>query len=131
MRHIDKIIIHCADTPAGRANTVEDIDRWHREQGFNKVGYHYVVHLDGQVHPGRALSEIGAHCSGHNRTSIGICYIGGGCGIDTRTEAQKTALLSLVRCLKSQFPDAKVYGHRDFSDKACPCFDAQAEYSNL
>jgi len=26
------------------------------------------------------------------------------------------------------YPDAIVYGHRDFSTKACPSFDAKKEY---
>lgn len=131
MRRIDKIIIHCSDSPKGRPDTIDDIDRWHKERGFVRVGYHFVVHLDGSIHPGRAISGMGAHCSGQNKNSIGICYIGGANGEDTRTHAQKIALESLIRCLKAEFPGAKVYGHRDFSNKDCPSFDAQEEYKNL
>lgn len=131
MRKINSIIVHCSDSPEGRADTIDDIRRWHvDERGFVDIGYHYVVHLDGSVHPGRRLDTIGAHCSGHNAKSIGICYIGG-MGKDTRTPAQKIALESLIRCLKAEFPEAKVYGHRDFANKACPSFDAKEEYKDL
>ncbi|MBP5691206.1 MAG: N-acetylmuramoyl-L-alanine amidase, partial [Bacteroidaceae bacterium] len=77
MRKITEIIIHCSATPQGVDYTVADIDRWHRQRGFNKIGYHYVIYRDGSIHQGRPVEEIGAHCIGHNAHSIGVCYIGG------------------------------------------------------
>ena len=48
---------------------------------------------------------------------------------DTRTELQKSALLSLLYDLRRIYPDAKIYGHRDFDKgKDCPSFDARYEY---
>ena len=137
MRTINKIIIHCSDTPEGRPNTVADITAWHKkERGFRTIGYHYVIYLDGEVVQGRPIKEIGAHCTGHNAHSIGICYIGGRSAdmkknIDTRTPAQKKALVELITALRTQFPDAKVYGHRDFACRDCPCFNAKEEYKDL
>ena len=136
MRTINEIIVHCADTPAGRDNTVADITRWHKDRGFRTIGYHYVIYRDGSIHTGRPVQEIGAHCKGHNAHSIGICYIGGKSADgkrheDTRTPEQKEALLSLLRQLKAQYPNTTVYGHRDFSSKPCPCFDARSEYKSL
>lgn len=134
MRKIDEIIIHCTDTPAGRKTTVEDIDRWHKERGFKKIGYHYVIYLDGSVHKGREESEIGAHCKEHNARSIGVCYVGG-CILDgkkriykdTRTPEQKQALYNLLAELKSRYPGATVHGHNEFANKACPCFKVPEE----
>lgn len=77
MRKITEIIIHCAATPEGKDFTVQDIDRWHRQRGFKSIGYHFVIYRDGSIHKGRPLDQIGAHCTGHNANSIGICYIGG------------------------------------------------------
>ena len=77
MRKIDEIIIHCSATAEGRNFTVEDVRRWHKARGFVDVGYHYLVYLDGSVHVGRPLAQVGAHCLGHNAHSIGVCYIGG------------------------------------------------------
>ena len=136
MRSINEIIVHCADTPEGRDNTVADITRWHKDRGFRTIGYHYVIYRDGSIHNGRPIEEIGAHCKGHNAHSIGICYIGGKSAdgkkhIDTRTPEQKEALLSLLRLLKAQFPNAQIYGHRDFAARDCPCFDARSEYRSL
>ena len=50
---------------------------------------------------------------------------------DTRTPAQKAALLKLLKELKRKYPNAKIYGHRDFANKPCPSFDAKTEYSSL
>ncbi len=135
MRDIREIIVHCSATRKGMDFRSADIDRWHRERGWKCIGYHYVVDIDGKLETGRALTEQGAHCRGHNRNSIGICYIGGldeyGQPCDTRTAAQKTTLLHLIRRLKELFPQAKVYGHRDFANKACPCFNAKKEYEEI
>ena len=136
MRGIYEIIVHCAATREGRDFTVEDITRWHKARGFATIGYHYVIYRDGSIHEGRPLEQIGAHCVGHNKHSIGICYIGG-CASDgktpkdTRTPEQKEALLALLRRLKARFPNATIHGHRDFAAKACPSYDAFREYRQL
>ena len=136
MRTIKEIIIHCSDTPEGRDDRAADIDRWHKQRGFDRIGYHYVIDLDGTIEAGRDTECIGAHCKGHNTNSIGICYIGGADRYtlkqkDTRTDKQKSSLLLLLKYLRQRYPDAKIYGHRDFSDKPCPCFDAKNEYENI
>lgn len=132
MRKIDKIILHCSATKEWQNFTTQDIDQWHKQRGFAKIGYHYVIYLDGSVHKGRSEELIGAHCLGHNATSIGICYIGGldsaGKPKDTRTHAQKVALEKLVADLKVKYPKAKIHGHNEFAAKACPCFDVKKEY---
>ena len=131
MRTIREIILHCSATREGQDFTVQDIDRWHRQLGFLRIGYHYVVYRNGTIHIGRTLEEVGAHCQGHNRSSIGICYIGGlsadGRPKDTRTPEQKAALRALVAQLKERFPGAQVYGHNRFAAKACPCFRVPEE----
>lgn len=162
MRDIREIIIHCADTPEGRNNTVADITAWHKARGFRTIGYHFVIYLDGSIHKGRPIEEVGAHCKegGHNRHSIGICYIGGRTADmkenkDTRTPAQKQALLRLLKELLSRFPRATIHGHREFTcknnangkcpgcakmpdspnckyaSKPCPSFNATREYLYL
>lgn len=130
MREIRQIFLHCAATPEGKDFTVKDIDTWHRQRGFNEIGYHYVIYRDGTVHEGRKLEKIGAHATGHNTYTIGICYIGGmdknnKNPKDTRTPEQRFALFKLVMELCDKFllkPD-NVYGHCEVANKACPSFD--------
>ena len=136
MRKINLIIVHCSATPEGKDFTVDDITRWHKARGFKTIGYHYVIYRDGTIHGGRPVSEEGAHCVGHNKNSIGVCYIGGLVADgktpkDTRTDAQKLSLRNLLSQLKKSYPNAAIRGHRDFAAKACPSFDATKEYCNL
>lgn len=139
-RPINKIIVHCSATPEGKDFTVDDIRSWHKQKGWSDIGYHYVVYRDGSVHVGRDVNRQGAHCADNNGNvgSIGVCYIGG-CARDgktakdTRTDAQKTALLNLLTDLKKLYPQAVILGHRDLDKhgKMCPSFDAKKEYSRL
>ena len=139
-RPINKIIVHCSATPEGKDFTVDDIRSWHLKKGWSDIGYHYVVYRDGSVHVGRDVNIQGAHCADNNGNigSIGVCYIGG-CARDgktpkdTRTDAQKTALLNLLIDLKKLYPQAVILGHRDLDKhgKLCPSFDAKKEYSNI
>lgn len=126
MRPVNRIILHCSATAEGKDYTVADIDQWHKARGWQGIGYHYVVYRDGSIHNGRPIEAVGAHTSGYNKDSIGICYIGGvdatGKPKDTRTPEQKKALRELVAKLKEQFPNATVHGHYEFAQKACPSF---------
>lgn len=131
MRQIKEIILHCSATKEGKAFTVADIDRWHRENGWKGCGYHYVVGLDGVVEEGRPVEEAGAHCKNRNAESIGVCYIGGcdlvGNAKDTRTGAQKASLVKLVRRLMEKYSLGmeKVRCHNEFAARACPSFSIE------
>ena len=136
MRNIDKIVIHCSATPEGRDVQISEIKKWHvEERNWSDIGYHYVVLLDGTLEIGRPIPRNGAHVKGHNKNSVGIAYVGGtdstGQPKDTRTAQQKFTLKVLLKTLRSVYPGAKIYGHRDFSSKVCPSFDAKEEYKNL
>lgn len=135
-RNIKELIVHCSATPEGKDYSVDTIRQWHLQRGFSDIGYHYVIYRDGSIHIGRDESIIGAHCTGHNTNSIGVCYIGG-CATDgktpkdTRTTEQKQSLVKLLKELKTKYPQASIHSHRDFANKACPSFDATKEYSSL
>ena len=151
---ISNIVVHCSATPNGKPFGIKDIDGWHKARGFKRmsafvakfnpdlkhVGYHFVIALDGTVQTGRSTDEIGAHVSGHNTGSIGICMI----GTDKFTQAQWAALHKLVRNQKAFWPNARVCGHRDFSPdknkdgkitpnefiKLCPSFDVKTWWND-
>ena len=141
MRKINKIIVHCSATQEGKDFDAAEINRWHLKRGWNGIGYHYVVLLDGTIEYGRSIYKQGAHVKGENEGSIGICYIGGvksergsnGKWIakDTRTPEQKESLLLLLKTLKKMHTSATIHGHNEFAAKSCPCFDANKEYCNI
>lgn len=135
MRKINKIIIHCTATPEGRDYTVAQIRDWHvKGNGWSDIGYHFVIDRNGTVHKGRPIEKIGAHTTGQNATSIGIAYIGGITNDgkktpkDTRTPAQRVALVNLVKELKASFGEnVTVHGHNEFAAKACPSFNVKTD----
>jgi N-acetylmuramoyl-L-alanine amidase len=135
MRDISKIILHCSATPGGRDVTVDDIRRWHLANGWDDIGYHFCIYADGSIHRGRDLDKSGAHTYGHNRNSIGICYIGGVDKdmnpTDTMTEMQDIAVIELVKSLRLIFGHLSLHGHNEFSSKSCPSFDVQDKYKFL
>ena len=136
MREINKIIVHCSATREGENYEVAEIRKWHLARGFSDIGYHFYIDLYGEIHKGRDISKIGAHCKGHNRNSIGICYCGGveadgKTPKDTRTTDQRRSLVAVLRTLKAMYPNAVIHSHSDFANKACPSFNATLEYENI
>jgi len=146
MREVKYIVIHCSATKEGVNVSAATIDTWHKRRGWNGIGYHYVIGIDGKIEAGRPVNTMGAHVGGGgNRASIGIAYIGGVDANlkakDTRTEAQKKSLIKIIEILKNIYPEASIHGHRDYSVdkdgdgvephefmKQCPCFNAEVEY---
>jgi len=137
MRQINKIIIHCSATREGENYTVDTIRSWHVDgRGWSDIGYHFYIDLYGEIHKGRDIAKIGAHCKGQNRNSIGICYCGGveadgKTPKDTRLDCQKDSLTAVLRTLKAMYPEAVIHSHNDFANKACPSFNATEEYKHL
>lgn len=138
------IVIHYSATPIEQSITAADIDRMHRQRGFTKIGYHYFIRRNGLIETGRDLSqpgrfEVGAHSSGENDASIGVCYEGGvrlgalQVGFDSRTPRQTASLTELILGLIERFPGALVDGHRDMPNAAtqCPGFNARGWWDGV
>lgn len=130
------IVLHCSATPEGRDHDASEIRRWHRSRGWKDIGYHYVIKRNGIVELGRDVDLMGAHAKGFNAHSIGIVYVGGmdidgDKPKDTRTTEQDIAFVYLLRHLVALYPEARIVGHNELSEKACPSFDVQKEYSWL
>ena len=131
------LIIHCADTYADMDIGVEEIRRWHKNKGWDDVGYHHVIRRNGVVEDGRDHDTPGAHAYNPgpgpgNSNSIGICMVGGkardGENAVNFTRKQMDALYVLVSQLVARYPGAEVIGHCDVpnSGKTCPNFNAKA-----
>lgn len=154
MRAINLIVIHCAATFPGQDIGAAEIERWHRDRGYDGIGYHGVIRRDGRLESGRPMDKAGAHTKGHNARSIGICMVGGlqdGKGGDANgdgvieefengqrgvpeanyTPAQWATLERTIRALVKKYPGARVAGHNEFAAKACPCFDVKKWWAGL
>ena len=144
MRDINEIVVHCTATnPSWYADkdaedVVNEIRRWHtQERGWSDIGYHFIIHRNGQIKAGRPITRTGAHTKGRNKGSIGIALVGGRGGaaddafLDNFTADQERELRALIDSLKEEFPTiSTVSGHNDYASKACPCFDVGAWISS-
>lgn len=147
MRTIKYIAVHC--TAGSQRQTLADLETEFRRKGWKNPGYHYVVKPDGDIVQLLSENKVSNGVRGFNSKSINVAYIGGidtgGKPVDNRTDAQKRSLRALLKLLHKKYPSATIQGHRDFSPdlnhdgrispneyiKACPCFDAKAEYADI
>ena len=112
----NEIILHHA---AAENCSPEDIHRWHLNNGWAGAGYHFLVRKDGKIYRLRPEWAVGAHASGSNSDSIGICAEGN-YDYEIMPEAQKNSLIWLVNYLKNKYGITKVIGHRDVNNTSCP-----------
>ena len=126
------IVIHCTQTRPSQNIGAKDIDRWHREQGWLKIGYATVIKRDGTIEQGREDDEVQAAVKGYNHTSFNLCLIGGAKEEDWKqaednfTAEQWESLKKELTRLVQKYPDAQIVGHRDLDDKKfCPSFNVR------
>lgn len=112
----ERIFLHHA---AATNCTVEDIDRWHKNNGWTCIGYHFFINKKGEIYRGRPENTIGAHASNNNSDSLGICFEGNFEAEEMTTE-QIEAGKELVSYLKEKYSISKVLGHRDVNNTSCP-----------
>ena len=124
MRKISKIVVHHSASPPV---SLEKITEWHRERGYSDVGYHFVIQAGGLIRLGRPLGQMGAHCKGHNKGSIGVCVVGSFENRQPVPGSQWVALVALVGDLMRQYglDVSDVYGHRELGNTLCPGFDPE------
>ncbi len=137
MRDINRIIIHCSATPEGRDIDAATIKDWHvNGNGWADIGYHYVIKLNGDIEVGRSIDRTGAHVKGHNKDSIGICYIGGADEDmnpkDTMLDCQEEAMRELIFSLRMVWDkQLTLHGHNEYASKACPSFKVSQKFEDI
>ena len=97
----------------------QDIHAWHKERGWAGAGYHFLVRKDGKVYRLRPEWAIGAHATGNNSDSIGICFEGA-FNYETMGQVQIQAGRDLVAYLKNKYGFEKVQRHKDVGQTDCP-----------
>ena len=109
------IVHHAAASNCGAAT----IHQWHLNNGWSGIGYHFVVRKNGTIERGRPEKYVGAHATGANSDSIGICFEGN-FESETMGSAQKNAGKELVAWLKSKYGISTVQRHKDVGATSCP-----------
>ena len=124
----DTIVIHCSATPPTMDIGVEKIREWHvKDNGWDDVGYHFIITRDGTIEPARPEEMQGAHAPKVNHRSIAICMIGGsdanGMWSNNFTNEQWVTLKALLLNLTKKYEIKKIIGHYQVDDKKeCPSF---------
>ena len=125
------IIIHCSASEFG--SSIE-IDKWHRQNGWDNVGYNFVIcngHVEnnnylecmnGAIERGRDIDKSGAHAKGYNN-HIGICLIGNEDFTQKQFESLKDLIVELIN--KYEIKTEDIMGHYEVSTKTCPNFDVK------
>ena len=125
----DTLAIHCSATPATMDIGVEKIKEWHvKENGWEDVGYHFIITRSGELQTARPEEYQGAHAPQVNFRSLAVCLIG---GTDNKqqwennfTDEQFTTLKSLIADLIKKYEIKKIIGHYQVDDrKKCPSFN--------
>ena len=126
------IIVHHSATQAGGARR---FDRAHRNNGWDELGYHFVIGngtdtADGKIEVGSRWRQQkhGAHCrvspgdsNEYNEHGIGICLVGD-FEYSRPSRAQMKSLIHLTKGLLActHLPASAVHYHRDFDNTKCP-----------
>ncbi len=124
------LVVHCSATKPDLDIGTYEIRQWHLAQGWEDIGYHYVIRRSGVIEVGRMERLIGSHAEGHNSDSVAVCLVGGvgasGVPEANYTAGQLASLRKLLTDLTQRYPKVTVQGHRDYPAvaKACPSFDA-------
>ena len=126
------LVIHCSATRCNKPFSVDNLIATGMAR-FGQPSYHYYIRRNGAIVPILPENVRGAHARHYNSCSLGICYEGGldekGRAADTRTPAQRAALIALLRSLKLDYPNVEIVGHCELEGvhKDCPSFSC-SEY---
>ena len=100
-----------------------EIDRWHKNNGWAGIGYHFVIRKDGTIERGRPMDMLGAHCYEHNWHTVGVNIVGAFDDNEPEPEQMQSAakLLAALCRYYGIAPDRRhIVGHRDYNATACP-----------
>ena len=117
----DMVVIHHTGEPDIDASA-EQINQWHKNNGWAGIGYHYVIRKDGTVEQGRPAWAVGAHAQGENYHTIGV-HLSGDFMHAQPTDAQieSTAMLLANICTDYGIDSDRqhIVGHCDLMPTDC------------
>jgi hypothetical protein len=125
-RAVDTVIVHHFYRPTAAEwrgiETLEAVRRFHVEtNGWSDIGYHVVIGPDDSIWLARPIEDIGAHCKGHNDSSIGVAFAADFDSEDPSTNGLAAGQqVAAALCARFSISLERIFFHRDFSPKSCP-----------
>ena len=126
-RDITEVVVHWTAHFINQDIGAEEIHGQHKQQGWDGIGYHYIIRKDGTIERGRPINKRGAHAkaNGHNEFSIGIGFVGGYTvnsnsglanppyGSESLNDEQMKALKMFFNAFYKVWPGGQAWGHND------------------
>jgi len=126
MNHPIKIIIHHSLTRDSDSVSWGAISHYHRAvRGWRDIGYHAGCEdVNGRIEClfGRPWHIEGAHTQGHNRDSLGFCFVGNFDEVEPGANRLVEAVVRVIApwCMQFDIDPENIRGHNEFSSKTCP-----------
>lgn len=134
VEYYDTIVIH--HTARSQNENIENLEQHMMNDGYDIIGYHFVITADGTVYEGRPITYMGAHVYANNENKIGLVltgnfhpeakgvkyYIKGAMPTEPTIEQYKSMEI-LIKILITQYGIDYIGGHRDFdivNTTVCP-----------
>lgn len=86
------------------------------------IPYHYYIAVDGQIAEGREIKYVGDTNTEYDPTGHALVVLEGSFNTEQPSAAQIDALKKMVAWLSRKYkvPPAKIKGHSDYAETACP-----------
>jgi peptidoglycan hydrolase-like protein with peptidoglycan-binding domain len=112
-------VVHHSGAPANQSvRAIQDYQM--DKRGWSDIGYNFLIGPDGRCFTGRDWGYVGAHATGYNTATIGVCLIG-----DYMTHMPTAAAISSLINLYDAANHIKgrklaLFGHREVGHTDCP-----------
>lgn len=132
-RAVKRVFLHCTASDNGALQgpgLAGEVDRWHKQNGWQGIGYHFIIDKGGQIMDARPLgltpaAQLGPAGDG-NIATIAICTHGNW----NFTAAGLQATYALCKAIDAAYKAAgrpvTFHGHREIDPKPCPVYDYRA-----
>lgn len=109
-------------TLEGEVQEMRGIQRQHQAtNGWNDIGYNYVVMPSGRVYEGRGYGVVGAHTINHNTHTIGVSFAG---NYETAKPTARSLAAYHLLVARLRLKGARITrttGHRFMPNQATAC----------
>lgn len=116
------LVVH--HSASKRSVTFGEVRSWHLDNGWDTIGYHYLVEEDGRLYYGRHPWQVGAHVGGKNTGKLGICLVGDNTQEGEEwTGPQIDTMRQFIAASRLIWHSIFVVGHNELADTLCPGLD--------
>lgn len=131
-RYIDTVTIYLHHTVTRKKATIEEINKIHLRNGWEKLSYHVVINYKGEVNLVNDFNTYSYHTKGKNKKGIAIALVGNYELEEPSKEMIKSTrnIIDIICKLPNLHVEA-IKGHKDVKATLCPGKYAYKEFKNI